>query len=1029
MSLMDYNKNFEERFNLLNKEQKESVMQTEGPVMVIAGPGTGKTEMLAARIANILKSSEAGALPHNILCLTYTDAGRIAMRKRLLEFIGSDAHKVNIHTYHSFCNEVIQQNLDYFGKKNLQHISDLEKVSFLEKIVDSFSPSHTLFKSSGYFEAVRLKRLFETMKSENWDIITVEKAIDDYLSDLPNREEFLYKRKSGEFNKGDLNLRKFNIEKEKMDQLRVAVKEFPKYKKNLEDSERYDYQDMILWVIKAFKENENILARYQEQFLYILVDEYQDTNGSQNEVLNLLINYWEEPNIFIVGDDDQSIFRFQGANLRNIMSFYHKYQNSVKTIVITKNYRSSQSILDTAQVLIERNSERLVSEIPNLEKTLIAENIKVKDSNIKPKFIEYYNIAHEEAGILQEIEKLYNEDVDLNEVAVIYKNHKQAQNIIKLLEQKKIPLSVKESTDVLELPFTEKILNILSYISAEIETPNSGENLLFQIMHYDFFEISPRDIAVIFTKKKQLNKQNEENLALREFLSKEDILNEMNIETKGAVQKFEKNINNWIQGYFNVTLQEQIEKIITQGGILSYIMNSNDKIWLMRVLTTLFNFVKEESTKNPNITIKSFLKTIEQMKDHGISMPLSKLTFAKNGVNFVTAHSSKGLEFKYVFIIGVNKDIWDSENKGFYQYTFPDTLTLSNTGDFLEENRRLFFVALTRAKESLTVSYSAKNSNDKDLEQSQFISEIIDSLDQEIEKKNLNDNDILKYHEMLFSEYEKKDNEFFDKEYINELLKDYRMNTTHLNKYLKCPITFYFESLLKVPSAMNEHTSFGTAIHYSLEKFFKDAKENNYFPEKESIYKYFVQSMNYNKASFTPEQFKRKMEYGAEVLNDFYDNYIDSWNLNVKLEYGVSNISIDGVPVSGQIDKIEFINNNNDINVIDYKTGKYRKEKLKRPDEKDLLGGDYWRQLVFYKILIDNDPMKNWNTVSGEIDFVEKDSYSKEFKKEQILITAEDEEIVKNQIRDVYKKIMNHEFNRGCNEDDCRWCNFIKHHY
>ena len=348
---------FNEEYNRLNDQQRIAVDTIEGPVMVIAGPGTGKTQILASRIGKILLDTDAQ--PDNILCLTYTDSGVIAMRKRLLQFIGPEAYKVNIHTFHAFCNEVIQENLSAFEKTALDPISELETVELFKKLIDQFPANHPLKRYRGdvYFEIGNLKNLFSTMKKEGWTPAFIEEKIDAYLEDLPNRDEYIYKRKQKQFNAGDLKLEKFNEEKEKMEKLRAAVKEFPRFQKMMTDRNRYDFDDMINWVIRAFEENKNLLARYQEQYQYILVDEYQDTSGTQNQIVELLIQYWNQPNVFVVGDDDQSIYRFQGANIENMLQFANRYSEDLKTIVLDKNYRSTQPILDLSQ-RIDQSQQR-----------------------------------------------------------------------------------------------------------------------------------------------------------------------------------------------------------------------------------------------------------------------------------------------------------------------------------------------------------------------------------------------------------------------------------------------------------------------------------------------------------------------------------------------------------------------------------------------------------------------------------------------------------------------------------------------
>lgn len=1046
---MDYLQAFAERFSKLNPEQKRAVELIEGPVMVIAGPGTGKTEVLSARIAQILNAG-TGAEPHNILCLTFTEAGTIAMRKRLLEFIGPTAHKVGIYTFHGFCNEIIQQNLEYFGKRELQAISDLEKITFFESLIDTFGPEHPLFQKNGYGQVARLKSLVETMKSENWTEAEVSSAIADYLADLPNRAEFQYQRKFGEFNKGDANPRKIEDETRKMETLKSALPAFSAYQKYLANAGRYDYQDMLLWILQAFEKDANFLARYQEQFQYILVDEYQDTNGTQNAILKKLISYWEEPNVFIVGDDDQSIYRFQGANLRNIMDFYHSFESAIESneslIVLTRNYRSSQNILDTARGIIERNKERLTTEIPRLEKKLIAENPNVANNVNKPKVVEYDGTVHEETDIVAQIEALQKDDVDLSDVAVIYSQHRQATNIIKALEQKKIPLSVKESLDILSLPFVQKILTILEYVAAEAKQPNSAEDKLFQILHYDFFGIKARDIAMLtmaIQQKKKLQKSIPENgeaqllipgieplpTTWRSFLQDPSHFQNLGLSSQKQVGAFFGKLDTWLKDYQNEPFQLFLEKLCNTSGILSFIISSEEKTWLMRVLSSFLQFVQNEVDKNPGMKTEDLLKTIKQMQEHKVAMPLSKVIFAKNGVNFLSAHGSKGLEFSHVFLIGVNKNFWEDKKGGRNQFNFPDTLTLSNTGDALEEARRLFFVALTRAKTFLQVSYSAKNGDGAPMESSQFVSEMLENPMVESEKKSLTEEEIVNYQILLLThKTEDLSHHFLDDTALDEILKNYRMSPTHLNRYLECPTSFYFESLLKVPTAMNASMSFGSAVHYALEYFFRDAKQKGHFEDSKHLIAGFEKSMYINRSAFTTEAFDRLMKYGKSILERLFTRYHKEWSHECVVEYGVYNAEIAGIPVSGKLDKIEFLDDGN-VNVVDYKTGKivYAREKLNPPNEKQPNGGDYWRQIVFYKLLLDADSRVKWNMISGEMDFIEPEN--DEFSKKKIQIFPEDLEAVKKQIETVYQKIMNHEFTQGCGKEDCTWCNFVRENF
>src|SRR5258705_10093543 len=477
-------KKFAEEYNRLNEKQRLAVDTIEGPVMVIAGPGTGKTKILASRIGKILLETDAG--PQNILCLTYTDAGVVAMRTKLREMIGPDAYKVNIYTFHAFCNEVIQENLYLFEKTSLDAVSELEKIELFKQLIDSFPKNHPLKRYRGdvYFEIHNLDKLFSTMKREGWSALFINEKIDKYLEGLPMRDEFIYKRKYKEFNPGDIKKDKIEEEKEKMEKLRAAANEFDHFQQMMRQRNRYDFDDMINWVIKAFEENKNLLANYQERFLYILGDEYQDTSGTQNRIVELLINYWEKPNVFVVGDDDQSIYRFQGANVENMLAFADSYKKDLLTVVLTDNYRSTQPILDVSKTLINRNEERLIKQIKGLSKELISSHPYTSTLTHLPVIRSYDTQRQEMIGIALQIEKLVTQDVPPNRIGIIYRENKYGDELIQYLKLRRIPYYSKRSLNILEMPIAQKIILFLKYLASEHGIPYSGDEILFEILHF-----------------------------------------------------------------------------------------------------------------------------------------------------------------------------------------------------------------------------------------------------------------------------------------------------------------------------------------------------------------------------------------------------------------------------------------------------------------------------------------------------------------------------------------------------------------
>lgn len=1023
-------KKFTEEYQKLNPQQKDAVDTIEGPVMVIAGPGTGKTQILAARIGKILL--ETDSLPQNILCLTYTEAGALAMRRRLIQFIGPDAYKVNIYTFHGFCNEVIQENLSLFEKNSLNPVSDLEKIQLYKILIDNLPKDNVLKRYRGdvYYEIANLQHLFSSMKREGWKPDFIKERIDEYLEIIKDSENFKYKNsRKGVYEKGEYKPAYYD-EIERMEKLRAAVDEFEKFQALMKKNNLYDFDDMINWVIKVFSENKNVLANYQEKFQYILVDEYQDTSGTQNEIVKLLISFWESPNVFVVGDDDQSIFRFQGANIENMENFAHSYSDLLK-IVLVNNYRSTKPILDVSKSVIDKNQERLIHKFEGLSKELVSSKAELKSLTHRPSIIEYNTVKDEMADITNKVQALMDAGTNPGNIAIIYKENIYGEQLMRYFRLKNIPTFSKRSINILEDPFAKKILTIIRYLAAEHDTPYGGDQLLFEILHFNFYKIPPIEIAKI-TVEVNSRLYSKEPTSIRRLLYDKSKAGSKDLFDKGllpALKDFSKMLENLVADVSNVTLQQLFEKIISDAGVLSYIMKDPDKIRLLQILTALFDFIKIETARSPFLTLADLVSVIESMEQEKLPLPLIQVSGAENGVNLLTAHGSKGLEFEHVFITGVNAYLWEKKRKRADGYTLPDTLFSSMpTGNAEEELRRLFYVALTRAEKYLQISFIKIKPDGKEVEPSMFIAEIIDVMGFGIQNITLPPEELMEY-EVLNYQNQAPEIEKSEKDFITPLLEKYVMNVTSLNNYLDCPLGFYYKNLIRIPSGKSENLEFGSAVHFALQKLFEEMQKdaNQKFPSKDTMVGYFKWYMHRHRENFTKEAFDRRMEYGEKVLNDYYDNYIETFSKIVAVERNIKNVTSNGIPIKGKIDKMEF--NGKEVNVVDYKTGNvnspYTKNKLMPPDEKQPNGGDYWRQAVFYKILIDNMDGKDWKVVSSEFDFVEPDK-AKGYQKRKIYIKPEDIETVKHQLTTVWEKIQAHDFYTGCGKEDCEWCNFVK---
>lgn len=1018
-----------------NPQQLAAIRQTEGPVLVLAGPGTGKTQILSLRIGHIL--SHTDMQPHNILCLTYTDAGTVAMRKRLISHLGAEAHKISIHTFHSFCNAVIQQNRDYFTEfGSLEPITELEQVELMYQLINSFTPDNPLKRYTGdvHFDRYRLKNLFDTIKKENLNPAELIAAAQTYIENLPYHEDFIYKVSRGEAKKGEPNLKKIKEETDKINQFTAAVKAFETYRTLMLNAQRYDFNDMINFVIKAFEQHESLLWQYQEQFQYILVDEFQDTNGAQNKILDLLLRFWDAPNVFVVGDDDQSIYSFQGAENARINEFVRKYSRGLQAIVLTQNYRSTQTILDAAKGLIEHNQKRLITDsfLNSVTHTPLHKNLTANQpENGALEIREYENNFQEAAHIAQQLQVKHQNNEDLSKTAIIYRYHSQVDTITKVLKHLNVPFQIRRQTNVLEHILIQKCITLLNYIRLENEEPEKGSHLLFEILHYDFWDIHPKDCTRLALAAQS------DKTSIRSIMANNGRMFHLGLVSASEISRLEQNLTRWQKDAYNSTLQTLFEKIITYGGIVSYINKSAEKLHLLEVLTAFFDFIKNESVKNPHLTIGNLLETFQKMENNRIAIPITEIVGAANGVNLVTAHSSKGLEYNCVYVMGCTSDNWEGKRDPQNNFKFPPTIVSTSKDKNVEEERRLFYVAMTRAEQFLYLSYHTSTTDGKERTPSRFITEVAESTLLNPTTHQVSHEWLSQYALLSLLEPSAPAITETEKTYIDEVLKNYKLSVTHLNKYLECPLTFYYENILRIPTARSANMGFGSAIHAALEKLFKNLAANpqRTFEPVEKLLKYFSEAMTKYASHFTEHEFDLRLQYGKQTLTEYYHHYVNQWHKHALIEYDLHTVvTKEGIPLNGKLDKVEIYNNT--ATVVDYKTGKpdnaNTKKKTSPPDAdptdddfEKKWGGNYWRQIVFYKILLDNDPRFTYTMVAGEIDYVEKSKKEEPFVKQKIVPTPHDVETVHQQIKYAYDGIMNHQFYKGCGKTDCKWCNFV----
>lgn len=1044
MAQNEYNEHFKAILSQLNTAQMQAVTETEGPVIAIAGPGTGKTHILTARIGQILLTTDTQA--HNILCLTFTDAAVNAMRQRLLNFIGPDAHRVHIYTFHSFCNKVIQENLEVFGRHDLEPLSDLERIEIIRNIINDLDVEHPLKMNQRdpYHYEQHLADLFKRMKAERWSADFIQKSIKNYLEQLPKRPEMRYKRNAGEFKKGDLKEAQLQNILKKMNRLSEATLLFKQYEKALEKRQRYDYEDMILWVLEAFEKDEFLLRSYQEQYLYLLVDEFQDTNGSQNAIVQQLVAYWgDNPNLFIVGDDDQSIYEFQGARVKNMTDFYEQYHKNLLLIMLKENYRSSQNILDAARDTIEHNEIRIINQIKGLglNKVLLGANPNYASLETPVQIVAYPNQLQEEIALIQQIEQLKKQGVALKDIAIIYAKHRQADTLIQLFEKRNIAYQAKRRINILELPIVHNLRKIMAYIANEYTKPYSNEDVFFEFLHYDFIAISSKDASILTawmarqTKTLLLNRAYDRLPMWRDTIRNKTLLESLGLEDISSILRLSNFLDNSIHHYKDFSLPQLFELIINSSGLIEFITNHEQKNWFTQVIGTLFEFVKQETAKNHRINLSNFLILLDQMEANRIGMGVFQLKQAEDAIHLITAHSAKGLEFEYVFMINGLKDYWEPRSSSGKHFSFPDTLTYSNETDAQEAARRLFYVAMTRAKKSLQISYFQYNTNHKLQTKACFVDELLQARNPSIvfqEREIFLAED---WQLLVLKQAPKKPKiPLLSSALLDSLLEGFRLSISAMNSYIYCPVSFYYEYILRVPSLSSVEAAYGTAIHNSLNRIFNFAirKNDNQLPNIDTLLDYFSFEMKNQRIFLTNRTYKERLELGKRHLPLYYKARKDAWNnllqkSTVLTEKSLRNVEFKGVPLTGTIDKLLYLphTTGKKVHVVDYKTGKLQERRLYPPTKNNPYGGIYWRQLIFYKILIENSNLTSYKVRSAEIDYLTPNELG-DFPSKSLNFELKEVNMVKKMVQQVYQNIMNHNFANGCGEEHCKWCNFAQ---
>ncbi len=1006
---------FEENYNLLNPEQKSAVDTIYWPVMVVAWPWTWKTQIIALRAANILKKTDVN--PENIFITTFTDAWVIAIRERLISFIWETWYRVNISTIHSFASDVIQTFPEKFIEyKASNSIDDVEALEILKNILDELIDSkQILFLTSDYDRHYYLRDIKSSISNLKQEWVSSSRLKELIISQEDSYKKLLWGIKP--------ELKKYEQTKQKQEshisKLNELVLIYDKYNEHLRKSHSYDFNDMINFVLEKFRSDQYLVYHYSEKYQFVMLDEYQDTNNAQNEIITRLLDNWPDknsPNILVVWDDDQSIYRFQWANIENMLDFSSKYKET-NFIVLKTNYRSNQSILDTAKELIQNNSERLTNKIKDINKELISNN---NLDNKTPNLYKAKSDIDEKLFVISKVKESLLSWIDPNDIAIIVRNNSEVIEYSNLLLQNDINVESKLKTNILSSIYVDFLIKFLHII----DKPSECDEYIIDILRSNILSISQTDIFKINRYLYIKNYKRQYNISFFDFLCDIDHYSDLpEISDFSIIIEFRDFILNFDNSSNIIKI---INDLITFTWITDYIQlnwNFDD----IEDVYTFFNKIKMWTSSDAQLSISKLLSKISLYKKYNYPIPRQILWTSKTWVQVLTAHSSKWLEYDTVFIPGLYLWNWDWK-RVINKLKLPESISwewLQDTNsDPIEEERRLFFVALTRAKNNLYLSFPAWIWT-KPLLQSIFLEEIKDSLldidftSDEDSLSNLINNDLSNTIISYWSD---------EISYIEEFLKNYKLSASDLNTFLSSPLDFLNRVVFKYPFVNNEFTIFGKVYHKTLEIFYGEYKKSEVMPKSNLLTNTF--KLLLDRELLTHDEYKKILDKWIDWLKWFYDNYSSKLNYPLFIEYNFrhKNLFYENVPLTWTIDKIEKIweSDNLDINswqlaffrdkvaLIDYKTWKIKTENsikwLDRYWNKKEWEWWYFRQMMFYKLLceLDSDFIAKFDIWSYIIDFVEWKDWK--YKSVEIKISDEEYSDFKLEILDIWNKINDMDF-------------------
>ena len=1045
---------FAKEYSKLNEAQKLAVDQIEGPVLVIAGPGTGKTQLLSMRVANILQKTDT--LPQNILCLTFTDSATATLRKRLTNLIGQTAYDVSINTYHSFGSDLIRRMPEYFvDDSDMRPADDLSVDQTYRDILGKLSYSNPLKFSTRNISNIRsmisdfkralmspddvraiaeanLKfislmsettvRILGTIKRMDKSAIPkfaelAEETTDKYTSgtELPRNTRPMHEQwqeelelaleffdETGKTNEitgwknnwlAKNNNAEFIVKNEMTSKKLLAMADvYQDYLKSLENQQLFDYDDMIMKVIKGLQTNDDLRYTIQEQYQYIMLDEFQDTNIAQMDLINLLAdNPVNEgrPNIMAVGDDDQAIYAFQGAKYSHMLAFYNTYRE-VKVVTLVENYRSHKDILFVAHGVAEQIESRLHHNFTEISKTLTASNTSLPNkAEIERR--EFKTDLAEYGWITRQVGGLISGGVDPNEIAILAPQHRYLEPLVSFFAKAGIAIRYDKQENVLDNPIVLELTQMCHLITAinrgDTETVGS---LWAEVLSYEYWNLPT---STIWELSWQANDEKKDwtNILLANPSTKMIALFFIRL---GFIIKSEtlETMLDYIIGVKELDLKEDEVEAFSSPFYQYYfndkmLVDEPTKFWdLLNNLTVLRQHLREYKQQDISpLNLHDFIDFIVAHRLANIKiLNTSPYNQSDNAVQLMTTFKAKGQEFEAVFVIAANDEVWGSKTRTKSSaLSVPTNLNFITYGGSNDDERlRLFFVAVTRAKSKLYISNFQASYAGKQMTRLRYLEENEDEngktisllLPENMQEIIIDDSESPEI-EHLMSYWENRHTQDIKNTDLKKLLvprlEKFLLSPTHVNSFIDTtyggPKNFFVNTILRFPKAPTISGQYGNAFHETLEWVHNYNRKNSSLPTFKQLQEQFESRIKSKKMS--EQDTKLLIEKGQQSLAVYYKQKSSQFNAENEHEFNFKHegVFIDDAHLSGKIDQLIINKIDKTIVVVDFKTG----SSYSRWTNETKLH-KYKQQLYFYKLLVENShTYAGYKVVDAYLQFVE----------------------------------------------------------